>query len=137
MNPLIIFSFVSFNLTSISILQPSQANEAYITTQFQDDLESFQSEAMWPENYERMHLHLDNLYNTFICKLSASKDQAFVRYQVRIVFSNRTYSDSLWQYSIWNKDHFSTYYYNFVIMIGLFITLLLLLIIIYLKIKHL
>lgn len=138
-NDLIMFSLVSFNLTSIFILQPLQVQEAFITTQFEDELGSFQGEAVWPENYERMVPSPEFPYNTFHCKLSRSQDKSFVRYRTRIIFSNRSYSDSVWQHSLWKIDSFTTYYDNFVIMLGLNFALFLLIItlfIIFMKIEH-
>lgn len=141
MQALIIFSFVSFNLTSISILQPPQAKEAYIVTQFQDDLGSFHDNAVWPENYERMYLNRnqDSFYTTFNHKLPVTYNQTFLRYQVRLFFSNRSYTDSAWMYSTWNKRNFSSHYNDFVTILLLSFTcfvLIIALIIICMKIKH-
>lgn len=141
MNSPIIFSFISFNLSSISILQPPQANEAYITTQFKDDFKSFKDDAMWPTHYERMYLNInqDTFYRSFNHQVSDLNNQTYLRYQVRIFFNNRTYTDTAWTYSIWNKRNFNSCDSNFGTMILLSITCFVMItaiIIIYLKIKH-
>lgn len=141
MNSLIIFSLISFNLSSISILKPPQANEAYITTQFKDDLKSFNDDALWPDHYERMYLNLnqDTFYRSFNHKVSDLHNQTYLRYQVRIFYSNRTYTDTAWTYSIWNKRNFNSCDNNFGTITLLSITCFVLLtsmIIIYLKIKY-
>lgn len=138
---LVLFSFVSFNLTSVFILQPPQAKEAFLVTQFQDDIESFYVEPTWPQNYQRMNLIKDqnNYYNTFVHSLSKlSKNKTFIRYQFRIFFSNRTYIDSEWIYSIWNRNFYNNYYNSFTVTLGLLCVLsfIISIYIIYFKIKH-
>lgn len=120
---LFVFTIIPFIADKLVVLKPEAVDEAYITTEFQNNLNSFEnSTAKWPEDYTKMNMTIlhKNIIFEFIPKNSES-DKAFIRYNIRFLYHNRTYKDSEWIYALWNKSSFKNYYTALVVVCSLFV----------------
>lgn len=119
----LVFTLLPLISDKLIIARPEGVEEAFITSEFQDNLNNFQIiDPKWPQNYQRMQLLTNKTGSIFVHEELTNR--TFMRYQIRFFYSNRTYVNSNWTYVVWKPLLYTNYYGGLITMLILFFLLL-------------